>query len=211
MSLYVYAVVEEAAARPRVPRVRYVGCSGVAAAVRVARHAPLPRPTALRRHADVVHALWRAVPAVLPVRFGTLVDDEGQLRRELEPRAAEMRAALALVRGRAQMTLRVFAPGPARHAPPALSGKDYLARRAAWWRGADVPGLPALLRALRPLRRAERIERHAAPPLAASVYHLVDRPGLAEYRRALARSRGTLRLSVSGPWPPYAFVPGMGA
>lgn len=203
-----YAVLDEAGPRPRLPRLRYVGCGQVCAAVRAARHAPRPRPAALRCHADVVHRLWRDAPAVLPVRFGTVVGDDESLCRELRPREAELRSALDLVRGRAQMTLRVFRPGPPRPAPapPAVSGREFLERRTAFWRGADVPGLPALLRALRPLTEAERIERHDSAPLTASVYHLVDRGRVRDYRRALARGRGALRLRLSGPWPAYAFA-----
>ena len=215
MSLYLYAVLgEDPPPPPRGSRLRYLACGGLVAVVRAAERVPAPRPAALRRHAEVVRTLWDAAPAVLPARFASIVTDEAELMRALQPRLAELRAALALVRGRAQMTLRVFAPGrPARAAParePA-SGREFLAARAAWWRGADVPGLPALLEALRALHAAERVERHDTPPMAASVYHLVDRARVAEYRRAVAGRRGRLRLRVSGPWPPYAFAPGLGA
>jgi hypothetical protein len=212
VSLYVYAVLDEAGPRPRLPRIRYLGCGAVSAAVRAVRRAPLPRPAAMRRHARVVHDLWAGAPAVLPVRFGTVFADEEALCREISPRAAGLRSALDRVRGRAQVTIRVLAPARARTtAPPPASGREFLARRAAWWRGADVPGLPGLLRALRPLRAAERIERHEAPPFTASVHHLVDRVRLGEYRRALARGRGPLPLRVNGPWPPYAFAAEVGA
>jgi hypothetical protein len=218
VGLYVYAVLE--GDPPPLPgaRMRFVSCGGLSVAVRSAPGPPAPRRPALRRHAEVVHRLWDAAPAVLPARFGSLVADEPALLRELQPRLPELRAALRRVRGRAQMTLRVWNPvagrrGPATSHPDAVpgTGRQYLAARAAFWRGADVPGLPALLEALRPLRAAEHIERHAQAPLAASVYHLVDRARVGEYRRALARGRGRLRLRVSGPWPPYAFAPGVGA
>lgn len=214
MSLYLYAVLESPPPPTRaLARVRYVACAGLSAAVRSARAAPAPRAPALRRHAEVVHALWEAAPALLPARFGALMADEAELARALVPRRGALRDALALVRGRAQMTLRVFAAGGAvPPAPPAAAtGTEYLAGRAAWWRAADVPGLAALLEALRPLRAAERVERHEQPPLTASVYHLVDRARVGEYRRAVARARGRLRLRVSGPWPPYAFAAEVGA
>jgi hypothetical protein len=212
VSLCVYAVLgPETPAAPAASRLRYVPCGGLTVAVRAAARAPAPRPPALRRHAELVRRLWDAAPAVLPARFGSLVADEAELRRELRPRLRELRAALKLVRGRAQMTLRVFHAGRPRPVPAPSTGRQYLDARSAWSRGADVPGLPALLEALRPLRAAERIERHTTPPLAASVYHLVDRGRLAEYRRLLARRRGRLRVRLSGPWPPYAFAPGVDA
>jgi hypothetical protein len=212
LSLYLYAVLESPPPAPAPARVRYVACAGLTAAVRDARAVPAPRTPALRRHAQVVHALWEASPALLPARFGALMADEAELARALVPRRGALREALALVRGRAQMTLRVFATRGTPPAPPeAATGTEYLAGRAAWWRAADVPGLAALLEALRPLRAAERMERHGQPPLTASVYHLVDRARVGDYRRLLARSRGRLRVRVSGPWPPYAFAAEVGA
>jgi hypothetical protein len=216
VSLLVYAVVEPpAAGRLRLRGLRLVEIDGLVAAVRTARSAPAPSARALRRHDEVVRALADAAPAVVPVRFGTLLEDADALRRALLPRLAELRRALALVRGRVQMTLRVWqpvgpeaAPPPPRPAPDApAAGKRYLQARAEWWRGADVPGLATVLAALRPLTAAERIERHSTPPLTASVYHLVDRARTATYRRAVQRQRSGLRLRLSGPWPPYAFAP----
>ena len=57
--------------------------------------------------------------------------------------------------------------------------------------------------------RGERRVRHERPPLLASVYHLVPRESLDAYQAAVtaaAREAG-LRVSSSGPWPPYAFAP----
>jgi len=57
--------------------------------------------------------------------------------------------------------------------------------------------------------RGERRQRHERPPLLASVYHLVPRDGLDAYRAALdaATRKARVRVSSSGPWPPYAFAP----
>jgi hypothetical protein len=46
-----------------------------------------------------------------------------------------------------------------------------------------------------------------APPLLASVYHLIERGRSAEYKTALdqANSGSCVRVAASGPWPPYAF------
>ena len=62
--------------------------------------------------------------------------------------------------------------------------------------------------ALGPFVRAERLDRHDGP-LVASVYHLVPRGESAAYLAALeaAAPKSALRVSASGPWPPYAFGP----
>jgi hypothetical protein len=53
------------------------------------------------------------------------------------------------------------------------------------------------------------VERHDAPPLLVSLYHLVARGEAARYRRAVTGAAAGLGLQVlvSGPWPPYAFAP----
>src|SRR6266849_1030829 len=91
-------------------------------------------------------------------------------RRQVDfsAREAELLEALELVRGREQMTLRVFG-----EAPPAdrRSGTAYL---ESLRRSRSLPELDPLRAALEPLVRAERTEVHRGP-LLASVYHLIDR------------------------------------
>jgi hypothetical protein len=60
------------------------------------------------------------------------------------------------------------------------------------------------------LVRAEHAQRHDAPPLLASVYHLIDRGSAPAYLDAVAASAAALaptRAVATGPWPPYAFAP----
>jgi hypothetical protein len=173
-------------------------------------------PTTLLAHDAVVRRLAAEVDAILPVRFGTLLHGERALADAIGERAPRLRAALALVAGREQMTLRVFgtaAPVDAAETPAGERGPGarYLeARRRRARRAAEVPELAPLRPRLAPLVRAEHAERHDAPPLLASVYHLIDRGGADAYREALAAGADALaptRVSASGPWPPYAFAP----
>ena len=57
--------------------------------------------------------------------------------------------------------------------------------------------------------RAERVERHDAPPLVASVYHLVHGTDAAAYDAAFEAGLIGLdvRVTRTGPWAPYAFAP----
>ena len=207
----------------------------------------------LRQHARVVERLAARVPAILPVRFGTLVTLE-ELEEALGERDEEMLDALALVRGCVQMTWRSqstpegkrqraeerlrpgrgggadraggAAPsesergwGPAsigkrRQEPEtsdvvSTSGTDYLRRRAA----AEQRALPVVMRPLRTafarLVVAERFQP-ASAAMPDSLYHLVPKRQLMAYRRiaaGLPHSPRMSRLTVSGPWPPYAFTP----
>ena len=154
--------------------------------------------------------------AILPARFGEAFADEHALASRLEPRAAEVAAALALVRGCVQMTLRVFGepealPG-SEPEPAGGPGTRYLAaRQRAGERLRSLPEIDPLREALGPLLRAERIERHdRRGPLLGTAYHLIPRaeaaaylggPGSGErHDRRPARRR-------QRPLAPYAFAP----
>jgi hypothetical protein len=219
-ALYVYAL---AGAPPAVAMARGIAGEPVAAVevggfvalVGAVEREPAPSGPSLRAHDAVVRRLAEATPALLPARFASLVDDEAALRRALEPRASELRAALALVEGREQMILRVFAAAAAAAPPgeppidPALGpGARYLAgRAAAVARAREATEIAPLRPALAALIRAERIERHET---VVSVYHLVDRGAAAHYGAAVdgsAASLAPVRVAWSGPWPAYAFAP----
>ena len=221
MSAYVYALLAEA---PRgdagagldAEPLRFVPVGDVLAAVGDMAAPPAVSVRTLRAHDDVVRRLAAAVDAILPVRFGTLLDGETALAEAIAGRAPRLREALALVTGREQMTLRVFGEAaPLEDVAPAGShlgpGARYLeGRRRQVRRDADVPELAPLRRHLDPLIRAEQAQRHDTPPLLASVYHLVDRGRAAAYVDAVATGAAALapiRAVATGPWPPYAFAP----
>jgi hypothetical protein len=218
-AVYVYALLGEApppGAGLCDEPLRAVRIDDLVAAVGDMTNRPAVNEATLRAHDAVVRRLADAVDAILPVRFGSLLS-ESSLTELLRVRAHELRDALVLVAGREQMTLRVLgdAPAPsdtaadAGHGPELGPGARYLAgRRSAWRRAREVPELASLRPALQPLVRAERVTRHDAPPLLASVYHLVDRGRATAYRDVVERSPQTpVQLAVSGPWPPYAFAP----
>ena len=216
MSLYAYALVGR---RVHLPLGR--GLAGERLClVEVARllvvtgrvdRAPRLTPAALRRHDATLRRLATRAQSVLPVRFGTVVADAVALTHALRPRAAALRKALALVSGHEQMTLRIYgeaAGKPDDQAEIARGpGQRYLARRL---RARRVPEVDPLRRALHGLVSAERVERHARPPLLASVYHLVRRGDSQRYLATVAATSAQLagvRVSPSGPWPAYAFAP----
>jgi hypothetical protein len=156
--------------------------------------------------------------AIIPVRFATLMAEDELMVTLLARRAAFARA-LAGVRRRVQMTVRVV-PGqggrgsarsdvgrPFRSASDAIpiTGRDYLkarAREAAATR--VVPGFEPVRLAVARWVRDERVEHRAG---VSSVYHLIPRSSAEAYRRALQASAAAtgLPVIVSGPWPPYAF------
>jgi gas vesicle protein GvpL/GvpF len=214
--LYLYALVDE---EPKESLGEGLGGEPL----RLARRGPVSavigelggRPRAqrevLQRQDAVVRRLAGLFSSILPARFGEAFADEAELAARIDPRREALAASLALVRGCVQMTLRVFGdPEAAPEAEAGLAGGPgtrYLESRR---RDRSLPEIEPLREALRPLLRAERIERHAAGRLVGTAYHLVARDQTAAYLAALESARerlGGRRVAASGPWPPYAFGP----
>ena len=217
MSWYVFALVDQPpAARPgrglREPlAVRRVP-GGFAVIERRADVPPAEFDT-LRTHDAVVTRIAAAVPAILPVRFGTLLEQE-EIEEALAERDEEIVEAFERVRGRVQFTWRareVTARGAGAAAPSRKPGgrvprgAEYLRRAAA------KAGPPAAFRAvrdkLRPLVSAERYQA-PTPLLPSSLYHLVGRDGVERYALVAGKLASTSPvLRVTGPFAPFAFTP----
>jgi hypothetical protein len=180
--------------------------------------APAAAAAALQGHDAAVRRIAAKVDAILPMRFGSVAPDEDAAGRLFAPRAVELAGRLVHVRGHAQMTLRVYGPRRATRARPRAvvggegtglgPGARYLAGRRRLRSPATAPELDPIRPLLVGLVADERVQRHLTPPLLASVYHLVPRDHGARYRARVARGArqlSPLRVTVSGPWPPYAF------
>lgn len=231
----VYAFVSRSDRRPGVvglegERLRRVRAGGVDVIVGSLSRRRAPRTATLRRYDAIERALAARHPAVLPARFGTCVDDPADLVLLIRGQAVPIRKALRLVRHRVQMTTRLFAdqgqtrvssgsdqgqtgarPG-SDHEYGATRGTEYLRTRAAdARRRRELPEFAPLGAAVRRWVKAERMERQERGRLIGSVYHLIPRSAVSAYQRSLERAaldagRTTI---VSGPWPAYAFAPGL--
>lgn len=225
MELYLYAVVD---GLPALPRARGVtpgplrqvkaGRLLVVAGAVPGGFVPAASLASLKAHDRVVRRLWSSARAVVPFRFGAVVESQAELRRLLRPGQEPLRQALALARGRAQMALRLLTVGGrARRLPEPVpdeksSGASYLRgrlQRERWLR--EVPELAEVCAAVAPWVRARKARRaDGRGPLLATVFHLVDRSDVRAYRRAV-RSTVPLpqgyRLVVTGPSPAWAFAP----
>ncbi len=173
----------------------------------------------LKRHHDVVARLASDVPALIPVRFGTLLD-EAAIAEALDEREGDIAEAFDAVRNRVQFTWRRGGPkgrlphqsaGPENGAKAGgpNSGRDYLQRAAK----AAKPAPPAAWRSLRtklkPLIAGERYQA-ASLSLPEAVYHLVARDTVVRYSTmAAGLCHADAALKLTGPWPPFAFAPEM--
>ena len=164
----------------------------------------------LKRHHQTVERLANRVPAILPVRYGTLLTSD-DIEEALEDRREELADALDLVRGRRQMTWRIAAGRRQRavesaDAPP-LSGAEYLRRASRSASASTAPAFRRVRACVGELAIAERYQQPTAT-LPESVYHLVDRAKVDAYQDASKDLRESNKaLTLSGPWAPYAFVP----
>ncbi|HEY2738718.1 MAG TPA: GvpL/GvpF family gas vesicle protein [Thermoanaerobaculia bacterium] len=222
--LYLYAIVGtgfpvEGAGLAGEP-LRLIGEGAVRGVAGSPVEKPRPTPPALAAHDAVVRRLSEQITALLPARFGQTLPDEQALTEWLAAHAPELAEALVQVAGCVQMTLRVygereagFIEEPPPEPPAAGPGTRYLAqRRREAERERSLPEIAPLREALRPLLKAERIERPLSPAagrLCATAYDLIARGASDDYTRIVAATQlDGWHVAASGPWPPYAFAPG---
>jgi gas vesicle protein GvpL/GvpF len=212
--MYVYGLADRQARPLRAAghAIEFVAVEGVYAVVEKRDTRLAVSEAALRTQHEIVRRIAARVEALLPARFGSLVD-EAELAQVVRQRRSAIREALDLVRGREQMTVRVFTDTlpAARQAGaatgvPATTGTSYLQARRAVAAGCPIPDsvadIDAAVAHLVVARRAEPGQGHVA----ATLYHLIERGRAPAYLEALDPIRQRT-LTVSGPWPPFAFVP----
>jgi len=222
MGWYVFALVDDLpAGKPGTGLTGPLGIRRVGSILAVVeRRADVPPAEfgTLQRHQAVVSDLAARVPAILPVRFGTLLDTDA-LEEVLGEREEDVADGFDLVRGRVQFTWRpkqvrgprseIRDPRSEVRGPTSgvRSGTDYL-RRAARSMNPAAPAAWRTLRSkLKPLVVCERYQ----PAIASapeSLYHLVARTNVTPYQRLGAEfvSAGR-KLVLTGPFPPFAFTP----
>jgi hypothetical protein len=190
-------------------RIEFVAAGGAAAAIERLSAPPKVSEETLRAQHEIVMRISERVAAILPARFGAFVGPS-ELEQLMAARRETIGQALDLVRGRVQMTLRIRDRTLATRGPDVTSsaapstGTAYLEAR----RAAAVQLLPAAVPAIGAVRHLVRAERHDIDRRqgVVSMYHLIERNTVSEYQRALSAIQSP-SISVSGPWPPFAFAP----
>jgi hypothetical protein len=163
----------------------------------------------IQRQHEIITALAARTAALLPARFGSEIGEDA-LRSLVSDREADLRSALKRVRNCQQMTIRVFGRSETGAVPDVLprTGAEYMARRRA--RALREPPEAAVIRAvLSDLIRAERVEP-GERGIRVTVFHLVATRRLTRYRQrasAIQSSLTAASVTVTGPWPPFAFAP----
>jgi len=213
--LYVYAITDSLA-QPRgtglgeapLQRIESRPLAGIAS-----EHAVPPEldEKVLWEHEQVVENLM-SMGAILPLRFGSSVEHAEALIAMLAERREEFLAALERVRGAVEISVRAEVSVAPTEAPPPRpqSGTAYLLRRAEEERrerdAAELVHQPlaALARGcVPPASTHDRRQFKAA--------YLVEESGVEAFGNRVGELNTDLegvRISSTGPWPPYSFVAG---
>jgi len=209
--VYVFALTGQATSPFTVDehRIEFMDVGDLHAAVERRVASPTVSEAALRSQHEIVMRIFERVDGVLPVRFGAWID-ERELNEVIRIRKAAIQAALDLVRGRVQMTVRFLAAStPRLEESPSLtavggSGTAYLQarRNAERTLPAEAQALTSAVRDLVVAERASPSSRRSQ----ATLYHLIARGSVAQYLAATAALRSPA-LSITGPWAPFAFAP----
>jgi len=174
-------------------------------------------------HERVLRALMEQC-AVLPMRFGTIVDDPNRLLSRLADQSEKLLKDLQRLDGKVEMALRildncsetraVLPPEPARD-PNGGPGASYLRARMQNLYGTEAVrhSVGAVKRTIRdrldPLSAEAVWDLDVAPVLPIKASYLVSRDGVTDFVEtvdAIAHGNPDILITCTGPWAPYSFV-----
>ncbi len=169
-------------------------------------------PEALWSFESVVESLMHRHP-ILPARFGSVFEDEQDVREMVKARGEELREAFARVRGAIEISVRLdwnpTGGTDANPEPSPESGTAYLIGKLDQQQRAE-----RLAARLAPLDALSRASMHRLLPdraTAVRAAYLIDRNQIEEFTeraRELDQALDDVQLLCTGPWPPYSFAPG---
>jgi hypothetical protein len=192
-----YAITDDPA--PPDPPLRAVQSDGLTVLCAPAEQRELTAEV-LWEHEAVVESLMEERD-VLPMRFGTLVEDDEAAVRALEERREELRASLDRVRGAVELAVRAEAHAPKERVPAGTTGAEYIRAKAHRAEAARLLHEPLAF-----LARESVVQ--PGPELLRAAY-LVDREAVGSFVglvRRLQETHDGLRVLCTGPWPPYSFA-----
>lgn len=173
-------------------------------------------------HARVVSVCFRS-GTVLPFRFGTIFDSDDALRQAVRANRRAFGLSVARLRGKAEMHLKVLVRGGSlREAMadvqlPDTVGGEYLSKlreKASKDRERQTKARALSVQVhklFNPLEEEISCKRVAADGMLIDIAHLIESNSVEKYQNrynAAARQLKNCELVLSGPWPPYHFLPG---
>lgn len=173
-------------------------------------------------HARVVSVCFRT-GTVLPFRFGTIFDTDEALRQAVRANRRTFGQSVARLRGKAEMHLKLLVrDGSLREAMaevqlPDTVGGEYLMKlreKASKDRERQTKARALSVqvhRMFNPLEEEISCKRVNTDGMLIDIAHLIDSKSVEKYQNrysSAAKQLKNCQLAISGPWPPYHFLPG---
>jgi len=173
-------------------------------------------------HARVVSVCFRT-GTVLPFRFGTIFDSDDALRQAVRANRRAFGQSVARLRGKAEMHLKVLVrDGSLREAMaeielPDTVGGEYLAKlreKASRDRERQTKARALSVQVhklFNPLEEEVSCKKVDSDGMLIDIAHLIDSKSVEKYQNrytSAAKQLKNCELLISGPWPPYHFLPG---
>jgi hypothetical protein len=173
-------------------------------------------------HARVVSVCFRS-GTVLPFRFGTIFDSDDALRQAVRTNRRAFGLSVAKLRGKAEMHLKVLVrDGSLRNALPEMPlpdtvGGEYLTKlreKACKDRERQTKARALSVQVhklFNPLEEEVSCKRVNTDGMLIDIAHLIDSKSVEKYQNRYSSAAKQLKnceLVISGPWPPYHFLPG---
>jgi len=173
-------------------------------------------------HARVVSVCFRT-GTVLPFRFGTIFDSDDALRQAVRTNRRTFGQSVEKLRGKAEMHLKVLVKGDslrrvlAEVQLPDTVGGDYLMKlkeKASQDRERQTKARALSVQVhkmFNPLEEEISCKRVSSDGMLIDIAHLIDSKSIEKYQNrysTAARQLKNCEVVLSGPWPPYHFLPG---
>jgi len=177
---------------------------------------------AVLEHAHVVSVCFRT-GTVLPFRFGTIFDTDEALRQAVRANRRAFGQSVERLRGKSEMHLKLLVrDGSLRDAlaevqlPDTVGGEYLLKLREKASKDRERQTKARALsvqvhKMFNPLEEEISCKRVNTNGMLIDIAHLIDSKSVEKYQNRYSSAAKQLKnceLSVSGPWPPYHFLPG---
>ena len=172
-------------------------------------------------HARVVSQSFRTA-TVLPFRFGTIFDTEDAIRQAVRANRRTFCESVARLRGKAEMRIKLVVRDGSTHGAmeeivlPDTVGREYLAKlreKASRDRERQTKARALSVQVhklFNPIEEEISCKKVYADGMLLDIAHLIDTKSIEKYQNrsnTAAKQLKNCELVVTGPWPPYHFLP----
>src|SRR3982074_2939693 len=173
-------------------------------------------------HARVVAMSFRTA-TVLPFRFGTIFDTEDAIRQAVRSNRRTFCDSVARLRGKSEMRINLTVrDGSLRGSReeivlPDTVGREYLIKlreKASRDRERQTKARALSVQVhklFNPLEEEVSCKKVAPAGMLIDIAHLIDSKSVEKYQNRYTTAAKQLKnceVAISGPWPPYHFLPG---